>query len=107
MKEFRFNTNRQVATSPLEPLLDIDRLELASVSMNFEPERADKGHAILSVILVHRATGHKVNVLYQDASALAFWKQIEPLIEQGIFDKLAGDGKLPPGTVRAKAEAPK
>ena len=108
MKEFVLATPKEIGNSILDPSpITVDRLELASVSMNFEPEKADWGTAILSVVLVHRATGHKTNIVYKDATAMAFWKQIEPLIEQGIFDKLAGDGKLPPGTVQAKAEAPK
>jgi hypothetical protein len=79
---------------------EIDELELASISFNFEPAYADKGHANMSVVLVHRKSDYKANVVYrEDASALELWKLLNArhgLAEQ-IIDKLIADGKLPAG----------
>ena len=79
----------------------IDQLELASMSLNFEPVYSDKGTAFLSIVLVHRASGHKINVVYSDASALDFWTKLNAggAVESSVFAKLRADGKLPVGTV--------
>jgi hypothetical protein len=84
------------------PIL-IDKLELSSVSFNFEPERSSQGTAILSVVLVHRPSGYKHNVVYDDSSALEFWKHIEQeeeVISKEVLGKLIADGKLPAGTLK-------
>jgi hypothetical protein len=80
----------------------VDKLELASISLNFEPVYSDKGTAILSVVLVHRASGYKVNVVYNDATALTFWTTLDTansVVTQAVFSKLTTDGKLPAGNL--------
>jgi hypothetical protein len=83
----------------------VDKLELASVALNFEPTYADKGVAILSIVLVHRASGYKVNVVYNDATAMAFWTALNTVgsvVTKSVFAKLAADAKLPTGTLDAE-----
>jgi hypothetical protein len=83
----------------LQHQITIDKLEIASVSLNFEPMYSDKGVAVLSVVLVHRPSGHKVNIVYEDASALTFWQTHEAGLATAIFEKLIADGKLPAGSL--------
>lgn len=83
------------------PLL-VDKLELSAISLNFEPERTITGTAILSIVMVHRASGYKVNIVYSDATALAFWTALNTansLVTKAVFAKLTADGKLPAGTL--------
>lgn len=96
-----FKIKQPVSIGDLTNQIQIDELELASVSFNFEPERSDFGTAILSIVLVHRLSGHKTNVVYNDESALMFWKQIDAggAVEKAVFDKLLSDKKLPDGTL--------
>ncbi len=90
-----------VTVGELTNPITINQLELASVSLNFEPERSSKGTAILSIVLVHRASGYKVNVVYSDATALAFWMSLDAgaSVTRALFQKLAADGKLPAGAL--------
>jgi len=82
------------------PIL-IDELELASVAVNFEPEWASQGKATLSVVLVHLASGYKTNIVYRDATALTFWRNLNlaDKVTSAILNKLQTDGKLPPGSI--------
>lgn len=102
MKTFQLDEIRHVANSPFDPVIEIDLLELSHISINFEPEKADEGHAILSIGLVHRASGYKINVVYRDESALSFWRSIETVVDPAVFNKLITDNKLPAGTLRDK-----
>lgn len=77
----------------------VDHLEICSISLNFEPERADKGKAVLSVMFVHRPTNFKHNEVYDDATALEFWQTNGAALERAVMQKLIADGKLPEGTV--------
>jgi hypothetical protein len=88
-----------VTVGDLSNPITVDKLEVASISMNFEPFYSDKGTAILSVVLVHRASGYKMNIVYQDASALEFWQSHSATLEADVFSMLMADGKLPAGTV--------
>lgn len=83
----------------------IDKLEIASISMNFEPLYSDNGTAILSVMLVHRESGYKMNVVYSDASALAFWQAHQGTLGPDAFAKLIADSKLPAGTLSTNTDA--
>lgn len=94
-----------ITVGDLQHQITVDKLELASISLNFEPFYADGGTAILSVVLVHRASGYRVNVVYQDASALAFWQQHSATLESDVFSKLIADGKLPAGTLSTLADS--
>jgi len=52
--------------------------------------------------LVHRASGYKVNVVYNDATALSFWTALNTVgsvVTKSVFAKLTADGKLPAGTL--------
>lgn len=100
---------RYVLTAPVNvgdlshPVL-VDALELASIAINFEPAYSDQGKAILSVVLVHRATDYKINIVYRDESGLAFWENMDTpqgQVTQSVFQKLTADGKLPEGTLSA------
>jgi hypothetical protein len=78
----------------------VDKLELSAVSLNFEPERTATGTAVLSIVLVHRASGYKVSIVYSDATALAFWNALNTassVVTKAVFTKLNADGKLPAG----------
>lgn len=100
MVVYRF-TN-PVRVGDLEQSVDVDELRLASISLNFENFYAKNGTAILSVVLEHAASGQKLNVVYNDAAALAFWQNLETAtgkISMAIFTKLQAGGKLPPGTI--------
>ena len=97
---YRFNNPVQVGD--LSQSVNVDELRLASISLNFENFYAKTGTAILSVVLEHAASGQKLNVVYNDAAALAFWQNLDTAtskITTGILNKLQGDGKLPPGTI--------
>lgn len=94
-----YTLTNPITVGDLSNLVTIDKLEVASFSMNFEPCLSDNGTAVLSVVLVHRASGYKMNVVYQDASALTFWQQHSATLESDAFAKLIADGKLPAGTV--------
>ena len=94
-------TNPMTVGDFANPIL-IDKLELASVSLNFEPFYSDKGTAMFSIVLVHRASGYKVNVVYSDATALSFWTNLNTagsVVTKSVFTKLTADGKLPAGTL--------
>ncbi len=97
-----YTLTNPASVGDLENPITIDKLELACVSLNFEPERSSKGMAVLSIVLVHRASGYKHTVVYQDASALAFWTALDTagsVVTKAVFAKLAADAKLPPGTL--------
>jgi len=82
----------------------LDELELACLSFNFEPERSDRQVAILSIVLVHRASGYKVSIKYDDtADALEFWREINAgeALTRRVLRKLQEDGKLPVGEIVA------
>jgi hypothetical protein len=81
--------------------ISIDQLELVSISLNFEPFYTGQATpiAILSIVLLHRASGWKETITYQDGSALAFWTAHAPVLEAAILAKLMADAKLPAGTV--------
>jgi len=82
--------------------ITVNALELSAVSLNFEPERSSNGVAILSIVLVHRASGYKFNIVYNDATALAFWTALNTassVVTKAVFAKLTADGKVPAGTL--------
>jgi hypothetical protein len=89
-----------VTVGDLNNQIILDKLELSSISLNFEPTYKDKGIAILSIVLIHRASGHTVNIVYSDTSALGFWANLDTasnLVTKAAFAKMAADGKLPAG----------
>jgi hypothetical protein len=84
----------------LDSQIQVSRLQLASISLNFEPFWATHGRAVLSVVMVDPDTGNKVlNIVYDDASALAFWEAHKEGLTQDVFAKLIADNKLPAGTL--------
>lgn len=95
---YRFTSPMRVGD--LSQSVMVDELRLASISLNFENFYAKNGTAILSVVLEHVASGQKLNVVYNDAAALAFWQNLDTVtskISNDLLRKLQGDGKLPPG----------
>jgi hypothetical protein len=97
-----YTLTNPITVGDLTNPIAVDKLELASVSLNFEPVYSDKGAAILSIVLVHRASGYKVNVVYNDATAMAFWTALNTagsVVTKSVFAKLTADGKLPAGTL--------
>ena len=79
------------------PLL-VDSLELFSVSLTFDPQEP-----VLSAVLVHKPSGWKHNVVYRDSTAVEFWaramEQQFDAVCRALMEKLAGDAKLPAGTL--------
>jgi hypothetical protein len=97
-----YTLTNPITVGDLTNPITVDKLELASVSLNFEPIYADKGTAILSIVLVHRASGYNVNVVYSDATALSFWSTLNTansLVTKSVFAKMTADNKLPAGTL--------
>jgi hypothetical protein len=97
-----YTLNTPITVGDLTSPITVDKLELASISINFEPIYGDKGMAYLSIVLVHRASGYKVNLVYGDATALAFWNALNTagsVVTKAVFAKLTADGKLPAGTL--------
>ena len=72
----RYVFQQPVKMGDLQNQISIDSLELASVSFNFEPFHKDAGKAIVSVVLVHRSSGYKANIVIPDAAGLALWNQV-------------------------------
>lgn len=95
----KYTLANPVQVGDLTNPITVDSLEVGSFSMNFEPSISDSGNAILSVVLVHRASGYKMNIVYQNADALAFWTERESVLGTDIFNKLISDGKLPNGSL--------
>lgn len=98
-----YTLTNPVTVGDLSNPITVDKLEVASFSMNFEPTLSDNGTAVLSVVLVHRASGYTMNIVYRDASALSFWQNHSATLETDIFAKLVADSKLPAGTVNTTA----
>jgi hypothetical protein len=97
-----YTLTNPITVGDLTNPITIDKLELASVSLNFEPNYTKKGVCILSVVLVHRASDYKVNIVYNDATALAFWTTLDTassVVTKAVFSKLTADGKLPAGSL--------
>lgn len=85
----------------LENQLTLDHLEICAISFNFEPERAQYGKAIISVVLVHPSSKWKHTVVYEDTVAMKDWQAIEAAagIHKRLLKKLLQDGKVPNGTI--------
>lgn len=88
-----------VKVGDLQQSIPVSSLQLVSISINYEPAHADQGTAILSINLIDPVSKYPVNIVYQDASALAMARLIESQIGPEILLKLANDGKLPAGTI--------
>ena len=77
--------------------ISVDMLELKSLSLTFDPLRP-----VLSIVLIHPASGWEHVVTYTDSSAVQFWAQTLAAqfdeIANAAIQKLVADGKLPPGT---------
>jgi hypothetical protein len=100
MAIYRFKN--PVRVGDLSQSIEVQELQLASVSVNFQNHYAKNGTAILSVVLEDLASGHKLNVVYNDADALALWQELDTIdgrITLVILNKLQADGKLPPGAI--------
>jgi hypothetical protein len=97
-----YTLTNPITVGDLTNPITVDKLELASISLNFEPIYSDTGKAILSIVLVHRASGYKVNIVYNDATALNFWNALNTassVVTKAAFTKMTADGKLPAGTL--------
>ena len=91
-----------VRVGDLSQAVNVSELRLASISLNFENYYAKNGTAVLSVVLEDAASGQKLNVVYNDAAALAFWQNLDTVaanVSTTILTKLQADGKLPPGAI--------
>lgn len=88
-----------VHVGDLNSPLQVDALEISALSFNLDVEHKD--HAILSVVLIHRASGWKHTVTYQDGTALAFWNALNGgnAVSSVVFAKLTADKKLPEGSL--------
>lgn len=78
--------------------VDVDEMEVKSVSVTFDPQRP-----VLSVVLIHQASGWQHNVVYTDSTAVEFWaRTMEQQLDavcRALVEKLARDAKLPAGTL--------
>lgn len=74
----------------------VDKLQLYSLSLT-----AGDAKPTLSIVLIHVASGYQINVVYTDATVMAFWNSINAgnALTQAAFQKLVTDGKLPTGTL--------
>lgn len=98
-----YTLNTPVMVGDLANPITIDAVELASVSFNFEPAYSDAGTAIVSVVLVHRASGYKYNVVFNDAASLTQWANFDGVnnaITKAIFNRLKIAGKIPAGDLK-------
>ena len=100
----KFQLNDALSIGRFPDFIRVDELEICAVSFNFEPERSrhpEQPHAILSILLVHPATGWKHNVVYQDADALAFWQRLDVTadVSRALLEKLVADRQMPPGKI--------
>lgn len=97
--------NQPVAVGDFAKSVQIDELEMESVSLTFDAQRP-----VLSFVMLHRASGWQWNVVYSDSSAVEFWartleSQFDEIIRKG-FLKMADDNKIPPGTLSAGTLSP-
>src|SRR6266404_1211523 len=78
--------------------LQIDSFEVHSISLTFDPQSP-----VLSVVLEHKASGWKHNVVYRDSTAVEFWaRTMEQQLDavcRALVEKLAADARLPAGTL--------
>jgi hypothetical protein len=87
--------------------ITVEAMELASVSFNFEPYYMKNGEALVSIVLVHRASDYKENIVYSGAEGLAFWELMKSAdhskecMETKIIKILAQDKKIPPGRIES------
>lgn len=88
-----------VHVGDLNSPLQVDALEISALSFNLDIEHKD--HAILSVVLIHRSSGWKHTVTYQDAAARKFWDDLNGgnAVNSVVFAKLMTDKKLPEGSL--------
>ncbi len=76
----------------------IEELTLHSISLTLDPK-----NPVLTAVLEHEASGWKHSVTYFDSTAAEFWARTAEsqfdAIAKALLEKLAMDGKLPPGTL--------
>ena len=101
-----YNLEPPVIVGDMQHQTTVKSLKIVSVSVNFEDHYIKQGHAVLSVCLADPKTGYPVNVVCQDAAALALARTIEEQIGSELFAKLIADGKLPAGSVADTTPTP-
>lgn len=78
--------------------IEIDELEIKSMSMTFDPQ-----DPVLSIVFLHKPTGWQHNIVYVDSSAVEFWaRTLEPEFDfllAAVLKKMVTDQKLPPGAL--------
>jgi len=97
----KLKLNSPVEVGDLVNPVSVDELEIIAISLNFDPYYAEdkqKPRAILSIVLLHRASGYKQPITYEDASALEFCNQVKDSLKTAVWQKLSADKKLPNGT---------
>lgn len=85
------------------PPVVVEELELASIAFVVTPDLFAAGKITVSVVLIHPPSGLTRNIVYaRDAGAFSFWRDVVNLngrMETAIFQRLAADNKIPPGTI--------
>jgi hypothetical protein len=97
-----YTLTNPVTVGDLTNPIVIDKLQLASISLNFAPSYTSQGKAVLSIVLIHVASGYTINIVYSDSTALGFWTALDTIgsvVTKAVFAKLTADGKLPAGTL--------
>ena len=102
----KFKLTTPVEVGDLSNRVLVDELEVSALSFQFDPVLAGlpTPQMSVSIVLTHRASTYKMNVLYQGsidgAAALAWfntnWAQ---QLVTSVLTKLIADGKLPAGTI--------
>jgi len=81
----------------------VDELDIQSISLTLDPQ-----NPVLSVVLVHKASGWQHVVTYTDSSAVEFWARAMErefdAIADAMLKRLVADGKLPAGRATALAQ---
>jgi hypothetical protein len=91
-----YTLTNPITVGDLNHSIIIDALQVESLSITCNQQKP-----VLSVILVHPASGYQLNVVYTDATALAFWDAVNSgsVLERATFERLMKDNKLPQGTL--------
>jgi hypothetical protein len=94
----KYKFAQPVRVGDLNSAILVDELEFKTMSLSFDPQ-----DPVVSVVLVHKATGWTHNVIYTDSTAVEFWARTMEaqfdLICRSLVEKMSVDAKLPAGTL--------
>jgi len=94
----KYKLSTPVSVGDLTQRIEVDELEIESLSLIFDPQRP-----VLSIVLLHRPSGWQHNVVYRDSSAVEFWARVYEaefdFLHKAVLQKIIADKKLPEGTI--------